>query len=104
VQGPEPSTSSPSRVGPLLLGGAGLATAAVGGVLVGLTLSEAGTIEAECGTSCPPSRWEKFRTLQTTGDVLIAVGGTALVVAVVWLVLQPTARHEERHAWLEGRF
>ncbi len=101
---PPNTISSPSRVGPLLLGGAGLATAVAGGVLVGLTLNEARSIEAECGTTCPPSRWEQYRTLQTTGDVLLAVGGTALVVGILWFVLQPTSRHEARAAWLEGRF
>ena len=101
---PPNTTASPSRVGPLLLGGVGLATAVAGGVLVALTLNEAGTIEVECGSTCPPSRWEKYRTLQTTGDVLLAVGGTALVVGIVWFVLQPTSRHEARAAWLEGRF
>lgn len=98
------TATSPSRVGPLLLGGAGLATAAVGGVLVGMTLSEASFIEGECGSACPPSRWEKYRSLQTTGDVLLAVGGAALVVGIVWFVLQPTTRHEARSALLQGRF
>ncbi len=96
--------TSPSRVGPLLVGGVGLATAAVGGVLVGLTVSEASSIERDCGSMCPPSRWEKYQSLQTTGDVLLAVGGTALVVGIVWFVLQPTTRHEARSTLLQGRF
>jgi hypothetical protein len=95
-----PTLVSPSRVGPLVLGGVGLAVAAAGGVLVGLTLDEAASIEAECGTTCPPSRWEKYRSLQTTGDVLLAVGAAGVVVAVVWFVLQPTSHVAQRRAWL----
>jgi hypothetical protein len=75
---------SPLRVGPLVLAGVGVAMAGVGTVLVGVTLSEASKIDAECGTSCPPSRWEKYRTTQVVGDVLLAAGGAAIAGGVVW--------------------
>jgi hypothetical protein len=70
--------------------------AGVGAVLVGSTLGEASTIERECGTSCPPSRWEKYRTLQTTGDVLVVVGAAAVAAGVVWWVMTPSATSQRR--------
>jgi len=88
-QEPRPE-GSPSRTGPLLLGGAGLAMAATGGVLGAVTLDQASKIRDDCGSSCPPSRWEKYRTMQTVGDVLLVVGGAALAAGVVWWVLQPS--------------
>ena len=81
-------TRSPSRLGPILVGGAGIVLAGTGAVLVGITLGEASTIDSECGTACPPSRWEKYRTLQTAGDVLLIVGGAAVAVGAVWWILQ----------------
>jgi hypothetical protein len=88
VAPPAPS-SGPSRLGPVLVGGGALVVAGAGAVLVGISLSEASQIEKECGTTCVPSRWEKYRTMQTTGDVLLGVSGAALVTAVVWWILQP---------------
>ena len=86
---PSSPSAGPSRLGPLLVGGGAVVVAGVGAVLVGISLSEASQIEKECGTTCAPSRWEKYRTMQTTGDVLIGVSGAALVTAVVWWILQP---------------
>jgi hypothetical protein len=75
-----------STTGPIVLGAAGLAVAATGAVLVGITLNHASKLEAECGTSCPPSRWETYRTMQTLGDVLLALGGAAVIGAATWWI------------------
>jgi hypothetical protein len=101
--GPIPAAVTPaepkaSRTGPLILGGSGLLVAGVGGVLVGISLSHASALRDDCGTACAPDRWEKFRTMQTTGDVLLVVGAAAAAGAVVWWFLPPRA--EGRSAWL----
>ena len=100
LSSPSIHAKAPSRLGPLLLGGAGIAVAGAGAIFVGLTLREASKIETECGTTCPPSRWEKYRTMQTAGDVLLGVGGAALLGSAIWWILQPTGPHEERRAWI----
>jgi hypothetical protein len=79
----------PSRIGPIVLGIGGVAAAGVGTYFALTTLGEASTIQSECGTTCPPSRWEKYRDEQHVGDVLIAVGGAALVGAIVWWLVTP---------------
>jgi hypothetical protein len=79
----------PSRIGPILLGGAGAVAAGVGAFFAVRSTSEADTIEGECGTTCPPSRWEKYRDQQRVGDVLIGVGGALVVGAVVWWLVTP---------------
>src|SRR5262249_35131621 len=86
------------RTGPLILRGGGLVVAGIGGVLVGISLSHASTLRDDCGTGCAPERWEKFRTMQTAGDVLLVVGAAAAAGAVVWWFVPPRA--EGRSAWL----
>jgi PEGA domain len=85
-----PSRRSSSRAGPVFVGGLGVGLAAAGGVLVAVTSSKASELESTCGSRCAPSSWEKYRTTQTAGDIMLAVGGTALVVGAVWWLLQPT--------------
>jgi hypothetical protein len=89
----------PSRLGPILVGGTGIVLAGVGGVLVGLSLDKASQLRADCGTMCPPSRWESYRTMQTAGDVMLVAGGAAVASAVVWWMLQPGPRRTES-AWI----
>jgi hypothetical protein len=93
------SAPPPSRVGPIALGGAGVLGAGIGGLLVGISLGHASTLHDDCSPACAPSRWEKFRTLQITGDVLIGVGAAAIVGAVVWWVVR-SPRVESRSAWV----
>ena len=93
-----PAEPRPTRVGPLVLAGSGLVVAGVGGVLVGISLSHAAALRDDCGTSCAPDRWEKFRTMQATGDVLLVVGAAAAAGAVVWWLLPPRAGRSS--AWI----
>jgi hypothetical protein len=101
-----PSSSPPSlwagRLGPVLVGATGAVAATAGGVFVGISLHQANVVEGECGTSCPPSRWEKYRTMQTAGDVLLVTGGSLLVAGVVWWLLQPSGKSDHRTASIPG--
>jgi hypothetical protein len=94
-----PPERRPLRIGPILLGAAGVAAAGTGAVLVGISLGRASDVESECAPSCPPSRWEKFRTMQQVGDVLLLVGGAALAGGVVWWLVQPSGATEPA-AWI----
>lgn len=94
-----PVARPPSRLGPILVGGTGIVLAGVGGVLVGLSLDKASQLRADCGTTCAPSRWESYRTMQTAGDVMLVAGGAAVASAVVWWMLQPGPRRTES-AWI----
>jgi len=84
-----PVSTAPSRLGPLLVGGAGLALAATGGVFIGVTLGKYASLRDECKTACAPSRWEGSRNLQVTGDVLLGVGVAAVAAGIVWWAAQP---------------
>ena len=77
-----------NRLGPIVLGGSGILAAGIGTFFVVDTLGEASTIERECGTACPPERWESQRDQQLVGNVLIIAGAAALAGAAVWWVLQ----------------
>jgi hypothetical protein len=85
-----PSPTPGRKLGPLVLGGAGLATAIAGGVLVGLTTHQFSVLHDDCGSSCDPARWQGQRTMQTVGDVLLGVGGAALVAGIVWWAFSPS--------------
>jgi hypothetical protein len=84
---PETATRSSRIRGPLIVGGAGLAVAATGTVLVLLTAHQFSVLRGDCGTACDPSRWHSQRTLQTVGDVLLGVGAAAVVAGALWFVL-----------------
>jgi hypothetical protein len=84
--------AGPSRLGPLLLAGGGVVAAGIGTFLVIGAHDDAKTIEADCGTRCPPSRWEAGQTQERIGDVLLGIGAAAIVTGVVWWILQPSAR------------
>lgn len=89
---PAPIVKSPSRLGPILVGGVGLVAAATGGVLAGITVNKFSQLRSDCGTACPRSDWEKYQTMQTAGDVLLIAGGSLVMIATVWWLLQPTAK------------
>jgi hypothetical protein len=88
------TTRPPLRIGPLLLAGGGVVLGAIGTGLVIKTVGDASDAERDCGTRCPPSRWEGSRTQQRVGDVMIGVGVAALAGAVVWWLLQPSGSPE----------
>jgi hypothetical protein len=52
--------------------------------MIGVASSEFSSLRDECGSSCAPSRWEGWRTVETTGDVLLVVGGAMVVGATIW--------------------
>lgn len=85
-----PAKKAPLPLAPILVGAGGLAVAAAGGVLLGLSLNGASDVESSCSPSCAPSKWEGYRTEQRVGDVLIGVGAVAVVAAVVWILVSPT--------------
>ncbi len=85
-------TRSPSRLGPILLGVGGALVGGAGTVLVITAHSDAKAIEDDCGTRCPPSRWEGDRTRERIGDVMLGVGAAAVVGAIVWWIVQPDVR------------
>jgi hypothetical protein len=97
VQRPIPlEPTRPSRTGPIILGGAGLALAGGGAALAIITTNRFSDLEKECGSSCDPKQWETDRTLQVVGDVLLIAGASAIVGAVVWWIVQPSASPPER--------
>jgi hypothetical protein len=96
---PKPVRPAPTRIGPIILAGAGVAIAGTGAVLVGVTANEFSTERASCGTSCPPSRWDRYQTEQRVGDVLLGVGALALVGAATWWLLVPRG-DEKRSAFI----
>ncbi len=96
------SSRSPSRLGPLVLGGSGIVAGGVGTLLVLSAREQANTLEADCGSRCPPARWETEQTKERIGGVLLGVGAAAVVGAIVWWVLQPRVgeRTTAGRAWI----
>src|SRR5262249_6240645 len=98
---PPPHRIAPAktRLAPLLLAGGGALVAIAGGVLVGISLHQASVIEGECGTDCPPSRWERYRTMQTVGDIGLVAGVGLVVGGAVWWLLSSPSTHADNRAW-----
>ena len=71
----------------------------MGGVLVVITMNQFSRLRGDCGSACPPSDWEKYRTTQTVGDVLLIAGGAAVAAGAAWWILQPTPKSDVR-AWI----
>ena len=91
-----PAADTDSRVAAYVVGAAGLALLAGGGVFWGLRESTISEIRNTCNGSdegCDPGLKDKAdlgKTYTTVGRVLFPVGGTALAAAVVlWFVLAP---------------
>lgn len=88
----------------LMFGGFGLAVAglAVGGVTGALTLSEAGTVKAQCANGiCDPiakSDLESARSLATISTIGFAVAGVGAVCGVVGLLLPKTKPESALHS------
>lgn len=102
---PDIKREAPSRslgLGPVILGATGAVVAAGGIFFVLSASSNADRVEGECAPSCPPSRWEKYRDMQIAGDVMIGVGGAAVVSAIVWQLFLP--RKNESAAWIAPTF
>ncbi len=88
-----PEGGGPSLVGPLVLGGVGLAAGAAGAVLLALGAADQADAEEQCGgtTGCP----ESVRPLVDSGankiiagDVVLGVGGALAVGGAIWLIVE----------------
>jgi hypothetical protein len=76
------------RLGPLLLGGAGLVVAATGAALLGVSFQKFSDFESQCSPICSPSQYGSYQSLQIGGYVLVGVGVAALGAAIVWWPLR----------------
>jgi hypothetical protein len=94
----EPEPPRVSRTGPIVLGGVGVAMLAGATALTIITTNRFSDLRNECGSSCDPARWETDQALQITGDVLFVLGGTALVVAAAWWLMQPSLARDAQKA------
>jgi hypothetical protein len=110
---PPPQQPVPEQKGfgamPLIVGGSGLALAAVGGILLGVSQGKADEAVALCGgTDCTalgdsdPAAWyearsalDSARTLETIGWVGVGVGVSALATGTVLFFLDPGRKSEQ---------
>lgn len=89
---PEKPAAAP--VGPLVLGGVGVALAAAGGVFWALGRGEHADLESTCAPAgtCATSDIDAARTKLVVGDVAVVAGVLALTGAVAWwLVGRPSS-------------
>jgi hypothetical protein len=86
---PLPQPGPPrSRLGPLLVGGAGLVVAATGAALVGVSFQKFSDVQSQCSPICAPSQYGPYQSMQVSGYVLLGVGVAALGAGIVWLALR----------------
>jgi hypothetical protein len=100
-------SEGPSRVGPFVLGGVGLALAATGAVLWAIGRGEHGDLESTCAPTgaCATSDVDAARAKLVVGDVLMVGGVLALAGAVTWYLLaSPSAPPESAGRALPGTF
>jgi hypothetical protein len=109
IDGAPPSSAAPaplphdqpSRRGswvPIVVGGAGLALAATGGVLLATVPSDYDDLKGQCAPYCPPSRTSSLETRATAGYVLAGVGAAAVTAGIIlWLL---DRREPARRAWV----
>lgn len=93
---PQPSSSSSSdaiqpkpnkSIAPWIVGGAGVALAATGGVFWFLSeSSRSDLVAANCSPRCDSGDVDGIKTQRLIGDVLMGVGAVAIGAAIVWLV------------------
>jgi tetratricopeptide (TPR) repeat protein len=85
---------------PAILAGSGVAALGTGAIFVGISIGKSHDVEAECAPDCPPARWEKYRTLQRIGDVLLIGGGALVAAGVAWYIVQPFRSKERTAIWV----
>jgi hypothetical protein len=100
VVAPAPRSPPPpprSRLGPLLVGGAGLVVAATGAALVGVSFQKFSDSQSQCAPICSPSQYGPYQSMQVSGYVLLGVGVAALGAGIVWLALRgrPSVAHAQ---------
>jgi hypothetical protein len=69
---------------PYVLGGVGLASVAVGGVLTYWGNKDNSTLQSQCKPNCDPASVDHIRNMYIVGDIAFGVGAAALV-ATGWL-------------------
>jgi hypothetical protein len=87
-----PTSPTPSRVGPILFIGVGVAALAAGGVLGLATLDKVRSIEDKCPNDlCPPATYDdelaSAHAYVRTTDYLLLGGGVAAAVGLTWFVV-----------------
>lgn len=92
---PPASTAAPSEGGeksplPWIVGGSGLAVAAVGGIFWGIGLHDRSTLESTCAAAhtCAQSDVDSSHTKLVVGDVLLGIGVVAMAGALYLFLRQ----------------
>ena len=80
----------PSLVGPLALGGVGLAALTAAAALAIAGHVDVSSMKESCAPRCPQSRVDTVSNLWTAAGVLTAVGGATTIGAGVWLGISIT--------------
>lgn len=83
----------PAVVAPIVVGGVGVAAAAVGVAMMALGAAQQSDAEDACGgtTACPIALQgdvDDGATKIIVGDVMVGVGGAAALTGVIWLVVE----------------
>ncbi len=97
---PPPPRTSPSRVPPILLLGAGVLQLGGGAVLVGLAESKFTQLRHDCSPACDPASTGSWPTLETVGDVLLVTGGVSIAAGIVWWIALPSGSSRTSGLWL----
>lgn len=100
VTSPAPSSSKTWGFVSLGIGGAGLATGIVSGVVM---LDAKSSLDVECSPVCPPAATDeisRFRTARVVSAIGYGVGIVGIGVGAAILLLSPGAREDERAARL----
>jgi len=85
----------------LVVIGSGGVAAIAGGVLVTWSNVEYARVrDTGCAPSCDPALWESAQTRHRIGLGLLAIGGAAAAVGIVWWLIPRHASHDRPVAWI----
>jgi hypothetical protein len=106
---PRPTTRAGASPAPWIIGGAGVASLVVFGVLEIVAQGEYSDLKNGCGAtrSCTDSQVSGTQTKFVAAGITMGLGIAALAVAIPWLIVGATKKSEAKVAaayWMTGRF